>query len=80
MLGVSGRLVSFLLVIRDNKGMFLPTELFNAKSMGKKSSITKSCIQFYYYYGKSIEEYGYFMEIFPWKSTSFQIQGKKIGK
>ena len=39
-----GHLVSFLFVIRGKIGIFLVIELFNEKSMGHKSSITKSSI------------------------------------
>ena len=39
-----GHLVSFLFVIGAKIGIFLAIELFNAKFMGNKSSITKSSI------------------------------------
>ena len=39
-----GHLVSFLFVIGGKIGIFLVIELFNEKSMGNKSSITKSSI------------------------------------
>ena len=39
-----GHLVSFLFVIGAKIGIFLVIELFNEKSMGNKSSVTKSSI------------------------------------
>ena len=43
-LRVCGHLVSFPFVIGGKIAIFLPIELFNGKSMGSKSSITKSSI------------------------------------
>ena len=80
MLRVSGHLVSFLLVIRDNIGMFLSTELFNGKSMGKKSSITKSCITPYnpiIIMGNLLKNMGILWKFSHGSQQVFKYKGKK---